>query len=399
MLHDYSGHPFQLELAEELARRGFEVTHFFCSSIPTTPQAVTGTGQADHKFSSRAIALEKPIVKGAFFERFFLERHYGQRLASEITAHRPEVVIFSNTPVDALGPAMRAAQNVGAARIVWVQDLLGEAALRILPARLGILGKAVGHFYCMREERLLAQADHLVAITEDFAPIFKRAGLTSERWTVIPNWAPLGKIIPRPKNNPWSREQGLEDKTVFLYSGTLGFKHNPALLLELARALHPYENAVVIVNSEGEAADWLKIQAQNEGLTQRLRVNGFQPFSRISDVLAAADVLVTILEPEAGIFSVPSKVLSNHCAGRAQLLAMPSDNLAAKIVQECGSGLICDPTDPQGFVRAALSLIHDVDLRRNMGEKARIYAEKHFEIGRIADRFQAVIETAIQKSH
>jgi len=94
----------------------------------------------------------------------------------------------------------------------------------------------------------------------------------------------------------------------------------------------------VIVNSGRRAADWLKIQAQNEGLTQRLRVNGFQPFSRISDVLAAADVLVTILEPEAGIFSVPSKVLSNHCAGRAQLLAMPSDNLATKIVQECGSG-------------------------------------------------------------
>jgi len=219
MLHDYSGHPFQLELAEELARRGFEVTHFFVLPFQLRRKQLLVPARRITNFQAGLLPWRNPSSKGAFFERFFLERHYGQRLANEITAHRPEVVIFSNTPVDALGPAMRAAQDIGAARIVWVQDLMGEAALRILPARLGILGKAVGHFYCMREERLLAQADHLVAITEDFAPIFKRAGLTSERWTVIPNWAPLGKIIPRPKNNPGLASRAWRTKLFFCIRG------------------------------------------------------------------------------------------------------------------------------------------------------------------------------------
>ena len=41
-----------------------------------------------------------------------------------------------------------------------------------------------------------------------------------------------------------------------------------------------------------------------------LRFMGFQPFEALPDVLGSADVLVAILEADAGVFSVPSKVLS-----------------------------------------------------------------------------------------
>ena len=54
-----------------------------------------------------------------------------------------------------------------------------------------------------------------------------------------------------------------------------------------------------------------------------LRCLGFQPFEVLPDVLGSADVLVAILEPDAGVFSVPSKVLSYFCAGRPVLLAVP----------------------------------------------------------------------------
>ena len=36
----------------------------------------------------------------------------------------------------------------------------------------------------------------------------------------------------------------------------------------------------------------------------------FQPYDSLPDMLGAADVAIALLEPEAGIFSVPSKVLS-----------------------------------------------------------------------------------------
>ncbi len=32
LVHDYSGHPFQVQLSRELARRGHEVTHSYCAA-------------------------------------------------------------------------------------------------------------------------------------------------------------------------------------------------------------------------------------------------------------------------------------------------------------------------------------------------------------------------------
>ena len=82
---------------------------------------------------------------------------------------------------------------------------------------------------------------------------------------------------------------------VFLYSGTLGFKHNPGLLLALAKAFAEDRDVEVVVNSQGAPADWLRTQAAAAGL-RNLRVNPFQPYEAMSDVLASADVLVMLVD-------------------------------------------------------------------------------------------------------
>src|SRR5262249_46391745 len=93
----------------------------------------------------------------------------------------------------------------------------------------------------------------------------------------------------------------------------------------------------------------------------------------------------------AGVFSVPSKVLSYLCAGRPVLLAVPSENLAAKIVVECGAGLTVEPTDMIGFRGAAQRLIDSPPLRQKYGEAARKYAEAQFDIHRIGDQFEGIL--------
>ncbi len=74
-----------------------------------------------------------------------------------------------------------------------------------------------------------------MVISEDFLPLLRRWGVDEARIAVIENWAPLDELPVLPRDNEWAREHGLADRFVFLYSGTLGFKHDPSLLLELAR--------------------------------------------------------------------------------------------------------------------------------------------------------------------
>ncbi|RXL77448.1 glycosyltransferase WbuB, partial [Citrobacter sp. AAK_AS5] len=52
--------------------------------------------------------------------------------------------------------------------------------------------------------------------------------------SVMPLWAPLHALPVRPKDTPWAKSRGFADGLTILYSGTLGLKHNPALLVRVA---------------------------------------------------------------------------------------------------------------------------------------------------------------------
>ena len=49
-----------------------------------------------------------------------------------------------------------------------------------------------------------------------------------------------------------------------------------------------------------------------------------------------------------------------------------------------------DPGDTDGVVGAAERLVASADLRRDMAERGRRYAEANFEIQGIGDRFEAI---------
>jgi glycosyltransferase involved in cell wall biosynthesis len=193
---------------------------------------------------------------------------------------------------------------------------------------------------------------------------------------------------PLARTNAWSREHGLDSRVVFLYSGTLGMKHRPDLIYQLAESLD--SSCAVVVITEGPGREYLEKMPKRENLL----LLDFQPYDRVPEVLASADVLLATLEADAGQFAVPSKVLSYLCAGRPLLLAAPGTNLAASIVERSGAGFVVDPDRPEEWIEAARLLAGDARLRASLGASARRYAEHEFEISRIAARFEEVLENA-----
>ncbi len=393
VVHDYSGHPFQVQLSRELARRGHEVLHLHCDSF------VTGKGALDRLADDPPNFLVEPISLGQRFEKYSVrkrleqERRYGRLLGARVKDYRPDVVLSSNTPLFTQSVFQRHL-DPRTRFVFWQQDVysvaMGDAARRRIPVVGGIVAKLLERL----ERKMLKASDAVVIISADFRPILDRWGIDRDRTTVVENWAGLSEIEPGPHRNVWSHEHGLDDATVILYAGTLGLKHNPDLLLQLAAraAQERAANIRVVVISEGLGADWLAERKRALGLDALLLLP-FQPYDVLSSVLASADVLVAILEPEAGVFSVPSKVLTYHCAGRPILGAIPAENLAARIIEREGSGLVTDPGNVPAFVAAAMQLLNDEALRADMGARARRYAEETFDIRRIGDEFEAVLKS------
>lgn len=388
-LHDYSGHPFQIQLSRTLATRGHQVLHLHSTTFQTPKGPVTPVSNDPPSFAVEGVNLGEPFHKYSFVRRLSQERRYGRLLVDRLARFEPDVVISANTPLDAQAISQDWAQRHGIGFIFWLQDIYSVAIKRTLRRRLSFLAAPLALRFTRLEGRLLRRADAVVAITDDFLPALASWGVERERITVIENWAPLDEIAPVPKANQWARDHGLADVPVFLYAGTLGLKHDPSILLRLAQGV---PEAKVVVVSEGIGADWLRQHGDN---LANLEILPYQPFGRLSEVLGSGDILVVILEPEAGAFSVPSKVMTSLAAGRAILAAIPRSNLAARIIERVGAGRVVEPGDRDRFVIVGRSMLADSSGREASSRAARSYAEAAFDIIAIADLFEAIIRRAV----
>jgi glycosyltransferase involved in cell wall biosynthesis len=398
VVHDYAGHPFPAQFSRELARRGHKVTHAFAAGL-LTPRGVLQRAVGDAPtldFAEVPMSPQYKANKYNFLKRRGYEMAYGRQLANLLERTLPDIVISGNTPTEPQWTMIRAARRLGVPVVSWVQDFYSVAVEKLAGRKLPLAGALAGWWYRHLDGKCLRASAGVVAVTEDFVPVLAGFGVRAERVTVIPNWAPLDELPLRPRGNEWSATRGLDGKFVFLYSGTLAMKHNPDLLRRLAVRFRDDAEVRAVVISEGPGADYLRERKGVENL-DNLELLPFQRFEDMPDILAAADVLVAVLEADAGVFSVPSKVLTYHCAAKPILAAIPSANLAARIIAKEGTGICVEPADVNGFLEAAAALRQNGCLRRRYGAAARAYAEDNFDIEMIADRFEDVLSRALSK--
>jgi len=387
LVHDYSGHPFQVELSSELARRGHDVTHSYCAAY------VSGKGKLEDPESSvefDAIGRGEVVDKLNFRKRIVQELRFGAQLARQVRRRRPDVVMVANTPVPSMVLLAAYLRLRGIPLVLWHQDVQGIAIQSFAGAKLGKAFRVVAAVIGRGERWVARRSAAVVVIADSFVDVHRRWG-TADRTTVIPNWAPLGEIVPMPRDNDWARENGIAWQPSLVYSGTLGLKHNPALLVGLAREVRDSGVPVhLTVVSEGPAVDVLRDEAARLGVP--ITLLPFQPYERLPEVLGSGDVLVVLLDRSAGAFSVPSKTLSYLCAGRPVLGLMPAENLAATLVAEV-EGCVLPPEEAAlpAAGRWVADVLTDAGLRDRLGWQARRLAEREFALDGCATRFEEIL--------
>ncbi|MFY9747721.1 MAG: glycosyltransferase family 4 protein [Acidobacteriaceae bacterium] len=399
-VNEFCGHPFQMELSRKLARMGHQVCHVYFADNTLTPKGETELRADDARgLTIEGIHITRDFArhKHSVLKRRQADLEYGREVAKRVDQFRPDVVISANMPLDAQKILQKTAQRHGARFVFWLQDVYFVAARFVLRKKARLLAQVGGFYFERLEKKLMRQSDAIVCIAPGFADFIRTWGIPESKITVIRNWAPLDEVLPTPRDNPWARENGTGDRFCFMYSGTLGTKHRPELLLELAKHLEKRGDARLIVIAAGPGADWLRERA-GEVSREFLTVLPFQPYERISEVLGSADVLITLLDSEAGAVAVPSKTLSYLCAGRAVIVAAPAANEASQVVEEALAGLVVSPDGPAGLLAAADRFLSDPALCVQCGTNGRRYAEQNFSIDVIAARFLPVLSGRAQLS-
>ncbi|MFK7844479.1 MAG: glycosyltransferase family 4 protein [Rhodothermales bacterium] len=396
-IHDFGGYAFPFQLSTSLAERGHQVLHAYYGSHQTTPPGVNSEAGRDlPNLEIEPIELKEVLNKYNFLKRWRQESEYGYAVSKSVRAFKPDLVLSANTPLDAQKTLLKTCKKQGYPFVFWLQDLLGLASYNILSRKIPVAGALIGKHYISLEKKLLRQSHAIVGISELFIQFLRDATIQENKLWLQPNWAPLDQLPELSKENAWSRSQGLHDTFCFLYAGTLSMKHNPQLLVDLAQAFQQQPEIKIVVASNGLGASWLQDQKQALGLSNLL-ILPYQPIDTLPQVLATADVTLTLLEEAAGIYSVPSKVLTYMCAARPLLMAVPADNQASQMIKSNSAGLVCAPGNSDEFVAAARQLVDNASLRNEQGRQARRLAENRFDIDKITDFFEQVFEKACNR--
>ncbi len=394
LVNDYAGHPFELQLSRELARRGHTVLHTYFAAFQTPKGSVDDAAKSHPLLTIQPITIGREFSQHSALSRRSADHTYGRKLCQQVFDFAPDVVISANTPLDAQNLLQAATHQQGAKFIFWMQDLLSLAIEFVLQKKGVPFSALAGKIYSRLEKKLLRKSDGIVCIAPEFRDGLRKWGIEDEKIFVIENWAPLDEISPLPRQTAFSKEHYLDGTFCFMYSGTLGMKHKPELLLELAQHFGDRSDVMTVVIAQGAGADWLR-ENVNKAPVNSLMILPFQPYERHSEVLASSDVLITLLDSDCGAFSVPSKLLAYMCASRPLLLAAPKENLASKILTRADAG-VATSANTADFLAGANQLLSERERLQEYSANGRAYAEKNFCIESICDEFLNVIAFTVE---
>jgi len=251
----------------------------------------------------------------------------------------------------------RAAASVRRVTVVnWLQDLFPEVAfaMRIrLPSLLRtLLTKARN--VALRQARMNVvigslMAHHVSQVT------------TASQVRVIHNWAPFDDLHPVARHdNPVRRAWGFADKFVIGYSGNLGRAHEFDTIMAAAHELREHKQIAFLIIGDGPQRQHAEAAAAKLRLSN-VTFKPFQPATRLSETLSAADVHIVTLRPELEGLIVPSKFYGAVAVGRPVVFLGDPDGEIAQVVHQHDCGVNIRIGDPASLAEAIRTLSSERD--------------------------------------
>ena len=204
---------------------------------------------------------------------------------------------------------------------------------------------------------------------------------------VIPNFVDTEFIAPSDRLTPLRAELGIGDEPVVLYAGNVGFSQSLEMVVEAARR---FPGATFLVNGDGAARVTLQAQAAD---LPNVRFSGYQPKSRVPEVLATGDIHLVPLKRGLGRVSVPSKTYSILAAGRPVLAAIDPGTEVPRMLEASGGGVCVPPDDLEAFCVALRGLLDDRAAAAAMGVAGRAWVTGAASPAAVAVAYERLIRS------
>ncbi len=303
---------------------------------------------------------------------------------------RHDVVIYLSTPPLLNGVTAFALKLLkGTVGIYNIQDLYPDVAIK-----LGAVRNRLVIMVCnLLEKFLYSQAAVMVPVGESIARMLIIKGVSTEKINVIPNWMDTDLIRPMGKDTPFSRQYGLVDKFIVMYSGNMGLSQGLETVLKCAELTRDVDIHYLLVGG-GASRDSLESMAKDLSLSN-VSFLPYQPKERLPESLSAADIHLVPLKEGLSNFSVPSKVHGIMASGRPIIASVDEDSEIAFMFEKAECGVVIKPEDPNALAEAILALYHDRGKLENLGRNGRAYLEKTNTRSICTRKYEEIIERVV----
>ena len=366
LVNDYSGHPFLFELSQHLSKK-YKIIHSYAQYFET-PKANFNEKSQCKNLKIVAIKIKQKFKKDNFFSRRSNDVFYGKKIINLIEDQKPKIIICAQVPLDPLYEIIKYCKSNKIKTVFWMQDVYSVAISKILNKKIPLIGRLIGKYYFYLEKKCEHLSDKIIVISPDFKKFLDKESLSKTK--VIENWSPF--IKPKvSKIQYYKRKLNPLNKFCFIYSGTLGYKHNPELFIKIAEK---FPNSIIIVSSKGKFA--LKLKKISQRKLLNIKVIDWIDYKHLSSFLSIADVFIVTLDSNASAFSVPSKIYAYLTLGKPILASMPFENLGSKKIKKIKVGYVSKPENIKAFLSYSEKIVKSKNLRLQLSKNSKNYSKK-----------------------
>jgi colanic acid biosynthesis glycosyl transferase WcaI len=301
----------------------------------------------------------------------------------------PDVVVFETDPFLLPFEAQRLQRRTGCRMVGYLQDIYPDVAVA--------LGKVPDNWMIRRLRKSLfsvyRSCDRMVVLSEDMKRLLVSGGVDGDKVDIVPNWADPEVVRPLEQSR-FRISNGLEEKFVVMYSGNLGLTQRLEEFLLAAELLQDLPRVVFVFVGQGSQRESLVNLVRQKNLTN-VRFFDYQPKSELAQSLNAADLHLVPLTRELSQCLMPSKLYGILAAGRPYLTNAPADSELARLTGEYQVGITVEPGSPKAIADGIRRAANNASGISDMGKNARKLALSEFTREKSAEKFRAVLKTAL----
>lgn len=178
-------------------------------------------------------------------------------------------------------------------------------------------------------------------------------------------------------------------RVISINNGFFGRKNLP-VLLQAFKAIRSQtaDCRLLLVGSECEEGSEGYRWAERNGLLTGVSFLGRQPYSRVEELLAEADLLIhPSLEESFGMTLVEAMAKGVPVIGGRRSGAVPW------VLDQGDAGVLVDVKNPQEIAAAATGILRSPARREELGKKGFAFAKNNFAMPAVAGRFCELYET------